>query len=236
MRINKINTNMNGVWFKHGNFAGMENEQKEEIIPEENRIGEEKEKTFKEKQDFRALCKKFPDISFVVVNKIGEPQPEYSGICNTSVFGELGKVSIEVDKEVIENLDDDWDNIVTMIQAISDNYGSVAGHAKASSGCKYTAVTLHYASVGNLSFTQSLWFNPPFVLRDSGEKTGAEDVPDTNRKYLQVFLMNIQNDVFDKLFEIGENKQGNKIKSIQKYVKEYQRHFVYQKAEVPGSI
>ena len=76
-----------------------------------NRTKEE-EKTLKEVHDFRALCKEFPNVSFVVVDEIGELQPEYKGICNTSTFGDFEQVSIMIEEKVIENLDKDWDECI----------------------------------------------------------------------------------------------------------------------------
>ena len=39
----------------------------------------------------------------------------------------------------------------------------------------------------------------------------------------------MQKDAFDKLFEIGEDKQAHKMKPAWKAVEEYQEHFVYER-------
>ena len=114
MRINENAANMERVWFQQkSNSGNEETKQNEKIISEKNRIEIADEQTLNEERDFRALCKKFPNVAFVVVDEIGGLQSEYKGICNTSVFGDFAQISIEIDKEVIENLDndDDWDNI-----------------------------------------------------------------------------------------------------------------------------
>lgn len=230
MRINESVANMEGVWLQRSNSVDKETKQMEGIISEID------EKTSNEEHDFRALCKKFPNVSFVVVDGIGGLQSEYKGICNTSAFGDFAQISIEVDKEVIENLDndDDWNNTVKMVQWISDHYDEIVGHAKATSACKYTWVTIHYkpaencTGIGNLSYMQTLAFEPPIAIREFGEDEEPDD--GINEKQIQALLRKIQKDAFDKLFEIGEDKQEHKIKTkpASKAVKEYQEHFVYE--------
>lgn len=217
-----ISKNIDSVWFDQNNYPNRKNDKNGYNMF----INEDIEQSvLNEQHNFNTLCQKFPDVSFVVVDEIGEPQQEYGDVCNTLCFGDLGQISIEIQKEVIEKLDSDWNNIVTMIQAISDNYGSIANHAVAS-GCSYTAVTLHYSNGGDLSFGQSLWFEAPVIDRQYGKELRCKNFFDTNEKYLQTFLTNIQNDAIDKLFNIGEDKHSYKVKT--KCVNEYQKQFVYE--------
>lgn len=234
MRIHESTANIESDWFRQkNNSVNGAAKHNEKMIVEMNGTKEE-EKTLKEAHDFRALCKEFPNVSFVVVDEIGELQPEYKGIRNTSAFGDFGQVSIMIEEKVIENLDQDWDDAVTMIQGISDHYDEIVGHVKASSACNYTMVKIHYASaenclgVGNLSYTQMLCFDPPEYYREFGDDVALGGYLDVKEKYLQAFLMKIQIDVFDKLFEIGEDKREYKTKTAFEVVKKYQDHFAYE--------
>lgn len=87
--------------------------------------------------------------------------------------------------------------------------------------------------IGNLTFSQLLCFDPPIAYREYGEDVGLDDL--TKEKYLQAFLMKIQKDTFDKILEIGENKQEHKMKTASKAVEEYQEQFVYE-SENGGSL
>lgn len=228
MRINESAANMEGAWFQRSNSVDRETKQMEKMISEMNKIEEVDEKTLSEEHNFRALCKKFPEISFVVVDGTGAPLSKYSGICNTSAFGDFGQISIEVDEEIIKNLANDWDNIVTKIQMISDHYDEFVAFARAEPNCLYTGITLCYGSAGKISWIQSYWSEPPTYLREYWD---LDDLR-TNDKYLQALLLKMQKDVFDKLFEIGEDKQEHKMKTASKAVEEYQEHFVYEKEEI----
>lgn len=53
---------------------------------------------------------------------------------------------------------------------------------------------------------QSYWSESPNSLREFEEDVEPGDDLGTNEKYLQAFLMKIQNDVFDRLFELVEDK------------------------------
>ena len=234
MQIYDSIANMESIWLQQkNNFAGRATKQDMEMVSETDKIGDEGG-TLKEEHDFYALCKKFPKVSFVVVDGIGALQWEYSGICNTSTFGNFGQISIKIEKELMENLDNDWDNIVAMIQWVSDNYDKIVEHAKATTSFEYTSVTIHYAPTGNclgvggLSYTQTISSGPPLYLRTFGEGVKPEESLDIDEEYLRSFLMKVQNDALDKLFEIGEEKPENKMKTASKAVEEYQEHFVYQ--------
>lgn len=235
MQIYDSIANMEGVWVQQkNNFADGIAKQATEMVSEMDKVREERE-TSKEEHDFYALCKKFPKVSFVVVDEIGELQWEYSGICDTSTFGNFGQISIAIHKDVMENIDNDWDNVVAMIQWMSDHYDEIVGHAKATSSFEYTYVTINYPPVGNyfkiggLSYMQTICSGPPLSLRTFGEGVEAEESLNINEQYLRSFLMKIQNNTLDKLFEIGEGKQEHKTKTASKAVEEYQEHFVYTK-------
>lgn len=71
--------------------------------------------------------------------------------------------------------------------------------------------------------------DPPIVCREVG-KNGEEDISlGINEKAIQAFLRNIQKELSDKIFEIGEDKPEHKTKTVSKAVEEYQEHFVYVK-------
>lgn len=235
MQIYDSVANAEGVWLQKNNFVDGAAKQATEMVSGMDKTREEGE-TLKEEHDFRALCKKFPKVSFVVVDAIGKLQWEYSGICDTSTFGNFGQISIKIEKELMENLDNDWDNIVAMIQWISDNYDKIVEHAKTTSSFEYTSVTIHYAPTGNclgvggLSYTQTIGSEPPLYLRTFGKGVNPEESLSINEEYLRSFLKKVQNDALDKLFEIGEDKQEHKTKkTASKAAKEYQEHFVYAK-------
>ena len=57
-------------------------------------IEEKKESESTDVMNFATLCKKFPNISFVVVDSIDAIKQEYTGVCNTDAFGNLDKISI----------------------------------------------------------------------------------------------------------------------------------------------
>lgn len=228
MKISENDMFMQEYGLKENHFVHRENSSKTgEVF--ENGTEEQKKISLSNQEAFQALCKKFPYISFVVVDEISAVQPEYNGMCNTSAFGDLNQVSIQIEKEVIEKLGEDYDNIVMMIQGIADNYEGVKRHAMAS-GSTYTAVTLHYKETGDLSFRQTLWFEPPIVCRETGSNKGVTLDTEAKDKYLQAFLMNIRNEMLDKLFEVGKVdrfEKGHKGKS--KGAREYQKQFIYEK-------
>lgn len=229
MKINDYNTSVMG--YKNNQSFTIDSNENKEFSLENNVIEEKKESESTDVMNFATLCKKFPNISFVVVDSIDAIKQEYTGVCNTDAFGNLDKISIMIDEDVIKKLDNDYDNIELMIKFISDYYEHIKVNAM-SSGCEYTAVTLHYTDTGELSYTQSLWFDVPILCREAGIKGNTSFNIDTNEKYLQTYLMNIQNEVFEKLFEIGENDQDNKFKSGSECAKKYQEHFMYQKEEI----
>lgn len=182
-------------------------------------------------KNFASLCKQFPDIAFVVVDYLGSPVPEYNGICNTAAFGDLNKVSIRINEEVIEKLDEDFDNIIKMIQYKEDTYSYVKDNAEIS-GCKTTAADLCYDGT-KLIYMQVLWpdYDAPDIYRKTGSlKPSSSDYTniDLNEKYLQDFLLNMQHKTYDKLFKLGESDK-DEVKSRQKYVEKYQKHFLYRK-------
>lgn len=230
----KIGSNTTaGLNFGYGEEAFLKTEErKKEEVPQFSGVTEAKETEEKEKIDFAFLCKKFPEISFIVVDGTGEPQQEYVGICDTSVFGDLEQISIEIEKDVIDNLEEDYDNITMVIQWIVDNYRMIQGNAKAS-GCSYASVTLHYVQGRELSFWQTLSFAPPTFLRELGQHTNMYSgwAEEGREKHLQAFLRKTQEEIFDQLFEIGKEEKEEreqKHQSLEKYAKKYQESFIYE--------
>lgn len=94
MRINESVENGEGVWFQQSNSVDKETGQMEKIISEKSKIGKVDKKSSSDVHNFRALCKEFSDVSFIVVDEIGTLQSGYRGICNTSAFGDFGQISM----------------------------------------------------------------------------------------------------------------------------------------------
>lgn len=182
-------------------------------------------------QNFARLCEKFPDIAFVVIDSIGGILPEYNGICNTAAFGELDKVSMRIDEKVIEKLEDDFDYISMTIENVAFNYQDVKNNAVAS-GCRYASADIRYDGA-TLVRMQTLYVKyPPKLARETGflEPSLRED---TNQKYFQTFLLNIQYEVYNKLWEIGEeDAEKDHPKLEKKYAEEYQKHFLYEQEDI----
>lgn len=228
MKINGSNRYANAYEFNQTDYADKGIAVKKKDITVNGNIDEDKKMS--DIEAFQDLCKKFPNVSFVVVDEIGGPLSEYSGICRTSTFGDLNQVSIKIEEEVIKNLEKDYENIARMIQSISDCYEFETKQAARATGADYAAVELHYKNAKTLSYGRIYYFQDPPILCREQTKNEEEDMNlGINEKALQAFLMNIQKELSDKMLEIGEKEQRHK--SAQEGSRIYQGHFIYAKEE-----
>lgn len=83
---------------------------------------------------------------------------EYGGICRTSTFGDLNQISIKIEEKVIENFEKDYENIVRMVQSISDSYERETKQAARAAGADYVAVELGYRA------DAKLWHADEFII------------------------------------------------------------------------
>ncbi|MCH5267078.1 MAG: hypothetical protein J1E62_01935 [Lachnospiraceae bacterium] len=228
MQINESNMYANNYNFDQTDYVGKGIAVKKRDITANDTIEKDKERS--DIEAFKALCKKFPNVEFIVVDMTGAAQPEYSGICRTPAFGDLNQVSIMIDKEVVENLENDYENIISTIQAICERYEYETKQKAVASGVEYTALHLHYIDSKRLSCWQIYWPDgAPTVCREEGKNRHPDINTGIKEKNLQAFLRNIQKQLSDKLFEIGESKQEHKAKSLREGVENYREHFVYAK-------
>lgn len=225
MKISEGNIYTNNYGFNATDYA-----DKGITVKNKNNDTIEGDKKMSNIEAFKALCKKFPNVEFIVVDaETGAHLPEYSGICRTPAFGNLNQVSIMIDRKVVENLENDYENIVSTIQTICERYEYDTKQAAIASGVEYTALELHYKDSKTLSCWQIYWPDgAPIACREEAQNLEDDINAGINEKYLRAFLMNIQKQLSDKMFEIGENKQGHKLKSVQEGSRIYQEYFIYE--------
>lgn len=159
---------------------------------------------------YKMLCEKYPDVSFVVTDRTKEGNSyvssEYTGFCDTKQFGDLSKLSVEVDVSVLKKLSEDSNyakELDQCIRRIEENYSSMS-YDTLKSGMQSLFASIYYED-DRIKTEWTECQGTPDALRNGGRKADASTYDLYMRGILANMNFSMEEDLFKMVDESNEN-------------------------------